>query len=37
MFESQTGLRWFNNGIRNTKARVCPDGFKLGYLRKTTN
>lgn len=25
-------LRWFNNGIRNTRGSECPEGFVLGRL-----
>ena len=28
------GMRWFNNGKINTRAKECPDGFTPGRLRK---
>ena len=30
-----SGLRWFNNGIVQTCAKVCPEGFTLGRLQST--
>ena len=28
------GTRWWNNGIKNTRAKDCPDGFVPGRLNK---
>lgn len=30
-------LNWYNNGIKNTRAYKCPEGYVLGKLKKTTN
>jgi hypothetical protein len=27
------GKKWFNNGIINTKAKECPEGFVAGRIR----
>ena len=27
------GMKWFNNGVNNTKAFECPDGYVPGRLR----
>lgn len=27
------GLKWFNNGIQNIRARVCPEGYVPGIIR----
>lgn len=27
------GLKWFNNGIKNKRAKECPPGFVEGYLK----
>ena len=32
--EKNRGKRWFNNGSINTKAKVCPEGFVAGRLKK---
>ena len=32
--ESNKGYRWFNNGIKEVKAKVCPEGFSAGRLTK---
>lgn len=29
----QLGMHWFNNGVIQTRAKECPDGFKKGRLR----
>jgi hypothetical protein len=29
------GMKFFNNGIINIRAKVCPDGFIPGMLRKS--
>lgn len=34
MSVKQRGMRWFNNGTINTKAKVCPEGFVAGRLKK---
>ena len=31
--ETFKSLRWFNNGIKNVRAKECPDGFIPGRLR----
>jgi len=30
-------LKWFNNGIKNTRAKECPSGFVSGMLRIIKN
>ena len=30
--EANKGTRWFNNGIKNVRAKECPDGFVQGKL-----
>ena len=32
--ETMKGMRWFNNGKINIRAKECPDGFTPGQLRK---
>ena len=32
--ETKKGMRWFNNGKINIRAKECPDGFTPGQLRK---
>ena len=32
--EAKKGMRWFNNGKINIRAKECPDGFTPGRLRK---
>ena len=32
--ETKKGMRWFNNGKENIRAKECPDGFTPGQLRK---
>ena len=34
--ETVKGLKLFNDGVKNIRAKVCPDGFKPGriYRRK---
>ena len=27
------GMKWFNNGVNNTKAFECPDGYVPGRLK----
>lgn len=27
------GSHWFNNGIKNVRAKICPEGFVPGYLK----
>jgi hypothetical protein len=34
---SAKGKHWYNNGISETYAFECPDGFVKGRLKKTTN
>ena len=29
------GRHWYNNGIKNVRARECPEGFVKGRLKKT--
>ena len=31
------GMKWFNNGTKNIRAFVCPDGFVAGRLPKNKN
>ena len=28
------GTKWYNNGIKNIRAKVCPEGFRPGVLKK---
>ena len=30
---AKQGLHWFNNGIKNVRARECPEGFVKGRLK----
>ena len=32
--ETKKGMRWFNNGKINIRAKECPEGFTPGRLRK---
>ena len=32
--ETMKGMRWFNNGKINIRAKECPEGFTPGQLRK---
>ena len=29
-----TYLCWFNNGIKNTRAKTCPEGYVPGRITK---
>jgi hypothetical protein len=33
--EAKLGLKFFNDGTRNVRARECPEGFVPGMLRKS--
>lgn len=33
--DTMKGMKFFNNGIINIRAKVCPDGFVPGMLRKS--
>ena len=35
--EAFKALLWFNNGIKNVRARECPEGFVKGRLKKFVN
>lgn len=35
--ETMKSLRWFNNGIKNIRAKDCPDGFVKGRLNFKKN
>ena len=31
--QKKPGYHWFNNGVTNTRAKVCPEGYKPGMIR----
>ena len=31
--EARKGMRWFNNGETNIKAKECPEGFVPGRVK----
>lgn len=33
-YKADIGTRWYNNGERNIRARECPEGYKLGVVRR---
>ena len=34
MSDAMKGLHWFNNGIINTRAKSCPEGFVKGMIKE---
>ena len=32
--EAKRGMHWWNNGIKNVRAKECPEGFIKGQLRR---
>ena len=30
----QKGTHWYNNGVKSTKAKTCPEGFVKGRIKK---
>lgn len=35
--DKSKGLKWFNNGIKSTMAKECPEGFVEGRLKRVPN